>query len=103
MADVAWFGTRLTELRTAAGLSQAALAALLGVGASYVSDLETGRRLPAWGTALALADALGVGMDALASRPTVASPDRGRGRPRKAPPAVPPPPKRPRGRPRKEK
>lgn len=53
-------GDNVQRLRLKAGLSQAALADLLGVDRSYVSGLETGKRNPTVVTLWHLAQALGV-------------------------------------------
>ena len=57
------FGTRLTELREAAGLSQYALAKKSGVTAQAISKLEQGERDPSWSTVVKLARALGIGVE----------------------------------------
>ncbi len=54
------FGTRLRQLREAAGLSGAALAEAAGVTAEAVRLIETGEREPRWSTVRKLAKALGV-------------------------------------------
>jgi transcriptional regulator with XRE-family HTH domain len=102
------FGNRLRELREAAGLTQKQLAGKAGVALRTVSSLEQALYEPVWSTALALARALGVEVQAFVVPPTyqgggpafTAAPQkRGRGRPRKdAPSAAEAPPKKPRGR-----
>jgi DNA-binding XRE family transcriptional regulator len=86
------------------GLTQQQLANAAGIAKATVADLEQDRYAPTWPTAVALAEALGVECTAFLQEPAGPS-QRGRGRPRKAPPepAEQPAPKRPRGRPRKEK
>lgn len=54
------FGKRLCEIRTARGLSQAALAKKSGVRQNQISRLETGPRLADYRELIALADALAV-------------------------------------------
>lgn len=54
------FGPRLKLLREAAGLSQAVLAAKVGMNRFSLSKLELGSRQPTWSTVIDLADALGV-------------------------------------------
>jgi transcriptional regulator with XRE-family HTH domain len=54
----ALFGARLRELRTAAGLTQPAIAAEVGTSASNISDLERGIKVPTLTTVARLADAL---------------------------------------------
>jgi transcriptional regulator with XRE-family HTH domain len=53
-------GRNVRRLRTAAGLSQAALAERLGVDRAYVSGLELGQRNPTVLTLWHVAQALGV-------------------------------------------
>jgi transcriptional regulator with XRE-family HTH domain len=53
-------GRNVRRLRTAAGLSQAALAERLGVDRAYVSGLELGQRNPTIVTLWHVAQALGV-------------------------------------------
>ncbi len=59
------FGNRLYELRRRRGLSQAALAELLGVTNKAVSKWETGRAKPTTGTLRKLAALLGMGVEEL--------------------------------------
>lgn len=54
------FRVRLRELRVAAGMTQADLAALIGKNQSYVAALETGARSPALKTIAQLSEALKV-------------------------------------------
>jgi transcriptional regulator with XRE-family HTH domain len=63
------FASRLRALRLAAGLAQEGLARAAGVATRTVSMLELGKTEPAWDTAQKLADALGVTLDALRTRP----------------------------------
>jgi transcriptional regulator with XRE-family HTH domain len=58
--QVNWFGPRLKELRTKAGLTQVQLAEKAGLSAMGISQLKFGRRTPSWDTVMALAVALGV-------------------------------------------
>ena len=53
-------GTRLREVREAAGLTQLQLAAASGLTHEAISNLETGKRSPLAATVSALAQALGV-------------------------------------------
>ncbi len=59
------FGNRLYALRRSRGLSQAALAELLGVTNKAVSKWETGRAKPSTGTLRRLAELLGTGVEEL--------------------------------------
>lgn len=82
------FGARLRELREAAGLSRKGLAEQAGMKSEAgIRDLEQGRRQPTWETVQALADALGVSVEAFREEPTAPSAEtepRKRGRPRKS-------------------
>jgi DNA-binding XRE family transcriptional regulator len=100
MAESAWMGGRLRELREQKGLTQTQLAELVGVKRDAVARWEADVREPGWSNVVALASALGVDCTAFLQEPAP-RPETGRGRPRKA--EEPPTPKRPRGRPRKEK
>jgi transcriptional regulator with XRE-family HTH domain len=83
-----WFKDRLRELRTAANLTQQELADKAGMTREGIAQLEIGRREPAWGSVVALAQALGVTCDAFLQPPAAgeeATPEpRPKGRPRKA-------------------
>jgi len=57
-------GRNVKQLRLAAGLTQAALAARLGVDRAYVSGLELGQRNPTVLTLWHVAGALGVRLQA---------------------------------------
>jgi transcriptional regulator with XRE-family HTH domain len=80
MADPAWFGGRLRELREAAGLTQQELADRSGLTREGVAQLETGRRKPAWASVLMVSDALGISTEEFRRPPTSEKP--GLGRPR---------------------
>ena len=83
MADEAnRFGARLRELRTAAGLSQPALAQMVGLTVRQISRLETSAQVPTWPTILALAKALGVSCEAFTVE-AAETPEPQRGCPRK--------------------
>src|SRR5205814_414078 len=58
-----WFAGRLRQLREANGLTQQELASKAGLKLGGIQNLESGRRLPGWKTALALAEALGVSVE----------------------------------------
>ena len=58
-------GDRLREARRARGLSLRALAERLGVSASLISQVETGRARPSVSTLYAIASELGVSLDEL--------------------------------------
>lgn len=79
-------GKRLRELRELAGLTQPALASLAGLSKEGVAGIEQGRRVPGWDTVLALADALGVPLEAFRAPPAAGAKPAGRGRPRKGGP-----------------
>jgi transcriptional regulator with XRE-family HTH domain len=76
------FGARVKELREAAGLSQKELAERVGVSQRAVSHWEQELREPGILIAPALAEALGVELDALFIEPKEV-PEPRRGRPRK--------------------
>lgn len=78
-----WFASRLREMREQAGLTQPQLAEKVGVTTRQISRLETGAQKASWDTAMALAAALGVGVEAFAIPPQQEAPPRPRGRPRK--------------------
>jgi transcriptional regulator with XRE-family HTH domain len=60
------FRKRLTSLREAAGLTQAALSEMIGAGPQYVGHVETGRiKTPPWERMNKLAKALNVSMSDL--------------------------------------
>ncbi len=76
-----WFGSRLTELREKAGLTPEQLAQRVGMTLGAISLLERGDRSPAWATLVALATALGVGVEVFAEEMAEdARPRRGRSR-----------------------
>jgi transcriptional regulator with XRE-family HTH domain len=70
-AVAAWFGPRLRELRARAGLSQAALAKLVGIAQSRVAEYEseTTRYAPSWETVVAIALALDVSTEVFLREP----------------------------------
>ncbi len=94
------FAVRLRELRDKAGLSQKALADLVGIHYMTVVKMESAVQEPAWPLVLALAKALGVSVEAFVNGGEPEA--RPRGRPRKV--ESPPEPSAPkkRGRPRKQ-
>jgi XRE family transcriptional regulator, regulator of sulfur utilization len=61
-------GENFRRLREAAGLSQSQLARAAGVPVGTYQQWEQGRRLPSLPGFIALADGLGVSLDALAGR-----------------------------------
>lgn len=81
MAELPRFAARLRELREQAGLSQKDLADKAGLSQAAVAHLEQGRNEPTWSSVLALADALGVPVEAFRQLSSPTS-RRGRGRPR---------------------
>ncbi len=102
MAESAWIGGRLRELREQKGLTQDRLAELVGVKRDAVARWEADVREPGWSNVVALARALGVSFEDFLQAPAEPQP-RKPGRPPKpaAEPEEPLAPKRPRGRPRK--
>jgi transcriptional regulator with XRE-family HTH domain len=77
------FPARLRELRESAGLTQGDLAKRAGLSIAGVTQLEQGRRKPAWETVQKLAAALGVSCEAF-NEPPASDDPAPRGRPRKA-------------------
>jgi transcriptional regulator with XRE-family HTH domain len=82
--EYATMGDRLRAARTGQGLSLRALADVLGVSPSLISQVETGRARPSVSTLYAIANELGVSLDELLfvdARPgrpgTIASPAAG--------------------------
>jgi transcriptional regulator with XRE-family HTH domain len=69
MADAAWFGGRLRELREGQGLTQDQLAGRVGVQRDAVARWERGAREPSWSNVLALCEALGVGCEEFCKAP----------------------------------
>ncbi len=61
-------GEKLAEARIRAGLTQTALAALVGVNRSNINRIESGERSPAPATLVALAKALRVSIDSITDR-----------------------------------
>jgi transcriptional regulator with XRE-family HTH domain len=92
--DATGFAGRLRELRASAGLTQKQLADQAGVALRTVSSLEQGLYEPVWPTVLALAQALGVDVQAFVLPP---------GRPGAKSSSAPAPQRRSRGRPRLSK
>jgi transcriptional regulator with XRE-family HTH domain len=82
MTGAQWFGGRLRELREQAGLTQSGLGERAGLSGNALARLERGERQPLWETVLALAEALGVGVEAFTT-PPAQMPKPKRGRPRK--------------------
>lgn len=78
------FGLQLRQLRIRAGLTQDQLSDLAKVGQSALSDYETGKKEPTLRTAAALAAALDVSLDELASPFTRCPSSRRRLQPLKA-------------------
>ena len=76
-----WSGDRVREAREAGGLSQQAVADALSVRWASVSDWERGQAEPGVNLASALADLLGVPVDAFlvhVPEPAMGSTDRGK-------------------------
>ncbi len=68
--DAAAIGKRVRDARVSAGLTQAGLAEAAAISDETVSRIERGAYEPAISTAVALANALGVSLDALTGRPS---------------------------------
>jgi transcriptional regulator with XRE-family HTH domain len=75
-ARVALFGRRIKHLRQASGLSQDALATVIGYGSrGSIANIESGRQEPPLSMALALADFFGVRLENLTAEEPAESPD----------------------------
>ncbi len=86
--DKASLAGRIRELREERKLTQAALAEAAGLTERAVADLERGRGWPTWLRMCALADALGVKLDAFRNVPAEPKPKKmGRPSGKKNPPA----------------
>jgi transcriptional regulator with XRE-family HTH domain len=64
-SDVPWLGLRLREARVARGMSVRALGEAVGVSASMISQIETGRSRPSVSTLYALTTALEISVEDL--------------------------------------
>lgn len=71
MFDIHVFSLRLKELRTAKGLSQQALADILGVTKTQISDMERSKVTTSLERLVMLADVLDVSTDYLLGRSDV--------------------------------
>lgn len=60
MIDRTESGRRLKAARESSGLNQSEAAASLGMAQPYLSDIESGRRVPSWPRVLAMVEALGL-------------------------------------------
>lgn len=58
-------GSRVQALRKQKGLTQEALAHGVGLGRSYIAEIETGRRNPSLDSLKLIADGLGVSLSKL--------------------------------------
>lgn len=76
------FGQRLRELREARGMSRKQLVDSAGLSERAIIKWELGEREPGWFNVLALAQALGVGVEAFTVEPS-STELPARGRPRK--------------------
>lgn len=72
--DVPSLGARLREERLRRGLSLRRLAAEVGVSASAISQIETGKSRPSVSTLYAMTTALGISLESLFSSGAVAQP-----------------------------
>lgn len=64
-SDVPWLGARLREVRAAKGMSLRALGDVVGVSASMLSQIETGRSRPSVNTLYAITTALEISVEDL--------------------------------------
>lgn len=68
-SDVPWLGLRLREARVAKGMSLRALGDAVGVSASMISQIETGRSRPSVSTLYAITTALEISIEDLFTPP----------------------------------
>jgi transcriptional regulator with XRE-family HTH domain len=68
-SDVPWLGLRLREARAARGLSVRALGEAVGVSASMISQIETGKSRPSVSTLYAITTALEISVEELFASP----------------------------------
>lgn len=84
-SDVPWLGLRLREARVAKGLSLRALGDAVGVSASMISQIETGRSRPSVSTLYAITTALEISVEDLFTPPAeLGDPEQDRDRDRAA-------------------
>jgi transcriptional regulator with XRE-family HTH domain len=100
MAESAWSGARLRELRESASITREELAKQSGVSTRAITQWERDEREPGWTNVLALAKALGVDCTAFTRPPAEREPAKP-GRPPKVKVEAPPAEKKKRGRPEK--
>lgn len=74
---VPYVGQRLREHRQRRGISLRSLARELGVSASLISQIETGKSQPSVSTLYAMTTALGISLEDVFSAPSVEPPDDG--------------------------
>lgn len=77
------FAEKLSELREAAGLSQAVLAKKAGLSQKAVSNWEQGERLPSWDAVLKICRALDVSCTEFEDCDAGPPPKKPRGRPKR--------------------
>ncbi len=63
--ETVWFGKNLKRIRTKKGMSQGAIARSLGVGRSFITNIENGKTNLTLTTIVRIAKALGVTPDKL--------------------------------------
>ena len=68
-SDVPWLGLRLREARAARGMSVRALGEAVGVSASMISQIETGKSRPSVSTLYAITTALEISVEDLFAPP----------------------------------
>lgn len=82
MLDASTIADRLRELRLVKGWSRKELADHAGMKQAGIRDIEQGINSPRWTSVIALANALGVGVEEF-TKPANQVFEKGRGRPRK--------------------
>jgi transcriptional regulator with XRE-family HTH domain len=68
LPDAAALGRAVQAIRADKGISQVQLSEATGLMQSWISNVEHGRRNPAWSNVVRLAEGLGVSVSELAAR-----------------------------------
>jgi transcriptional regulator with XRE-family HTH domain len=63
--EAIWFGKNLKRIRMKKGMSQGAIARSLGVGRSFITNIENGKTNPTLATIMRIAKALSITPDKL--------------------------------------
>ena len=68
VSSASQIGKRVREIRESRGLTRKTLAQRAGITAQAITQVETGKRKPAFDTLVALAEGLAISLDALVGR-----------------------------------